>query len=181
MILEKVKSLFSKREDSKEGKGLIIFKSVKDTMKAEKVLKDFNIRVVAPPPEIREGCDLAIEYELVDEIGIKRILKENKIEPLRFISLNDYSLKPLELVKVKYIGNFVMVRCGNMKITLNREGEIVNISGGGCPDVPYLSLKLLGKNIYNSEEPKDIGYSLCAYTLQKAFERAREEVKKLRE
>ncbi len=70
-----------------------------------------------------------------------------------------------------------MIRCGNMKITLNKNGDIVNISGGGCPDVPYLALKLKGRNIKEIKEeeyPKNLGYTLCAYTLNKAFEKAKE-------
>ena len=158
--------------------GLIIFKSVKDAMKSEKILKNYNISVVAPPPEIREGCDLAIEYDLVEEMGIKRELTKNNIEPLKFIALSDYSLKPLELVKVKNLDDdCLMVRCGNMKITIDGDGNILNISGGGCPDVPYLTLKMRGKNIKDIKEdetPKTLGYTLCAYTLNKAFEKAKE-------
>ncbi|ENN96552.1 hypothetical protein J422_02045 [Methanocaldococcus villosus KIN24-T80] len=180
MILKKIKKLLRKKgneEKEFEGRGLIIFKSVKDAMKAESILKNYNVRVVAPPYEIREGCDLALEYDLVDELGIKRELEKNNINPLKFIPLNDYSLKPLELIKIKEIDGFIMVRCGNMKITIDKEGNIVNISGGGCPDVPYLALKLKGKNIKDIKEdetPKSLGYTLCAYTLNKAFEKAKE-------
>ncbi len=166
-----------KEKERLEGKGLIIFENTKDAMKAEYILKDkYNIRVVAPPVEIREGCDLAIEYELIDEFGIKRELENNNIKPLKFVSLNDYSLKPLELIKVKEIDGFILVRCGNMKITLDKDGNIVNISGGGCPDVPYLALKLKGRNIKDikeDESPKSLGFTLCAYTLNKAYEKAK--------
>jgi hypothetical protein len=152
-------------------------------MKSEKILKNYNISVVAPPPEIREGCDLAIEYDLVEETGIKRELRRNDIEPLKFIPLNDYSLKPLELVKIKKLDDdCLMVRCGNMKITIDKEGNILNISGGGCPDVPYLTLTLKGRNILevpDEETPKELGYTLCAYTLNKAFEEAKRLVKNM--
>ncbi len=57
--------------------------------------------MVAPPPEIREGCDLAIEYDLIDETAIKRELEKNNIKPIKFIPLDDYNLKPLELIKIK--------------------------------------------------------------------------------
>ncbi|CAB3287805.1 conserved protein of unknown function [Methanocaldococcus lauensis] len=174
----KLKKEKEREKDSLKGKGLIIFENTKDAMKAESILKDrYKIKVVAPPVEIREGCDLAIEYELIDEFGIKRELENNNIKPLKFISLNDYSLKPLELIKIKEVDGFILVRCGNMKITIDKEGNIVNISGGGCPDVPYLALKLKGRNIKDIKEdetPKSLGFTLCAYTLNKAFEKARE-------
>ena len=184
-MIGKLKNLFKLKKETKkeslEGKGLIIFENTKDAMKAENILKGkYKIKVVAPPVEIREGCDLAIEYDLIDEVGIRRELEKNNIEPLKFISLTDYSLKPLELIKIKEVDGFVMVRCGNMKITLDKEGNIVNISGGGCPDVPYLTLKLKGRNIKDIKEdetPKSLGYTLCAYTLNKAFEKARELVR----
>jgi hypothetical protein len=38
---------------------------------------------------------------------------------------------------------------------------IVNVSGGGCPDVPYLAAMLVGKNIYEVPEPNEIGHTLC--------------------
>ena len=166
-------------KNEKEKKGIILFNNVKETMKSEQILKKskFNIKVVAPPMEIREGCDLAIEYDLIEEFGIKNTLEKNTITSVKYISAENYSQKPLELVKIKKIDNYTMVRCGNMKITIDKKGDIVNVSGGGCPDVPYLTLNLKGKNIKNlkiEDNPKNLGYSLCAYTLNKAFIKAKE-------
>ncbi|ABO34353.1 conserved hypothetical protein [Methanococcus maripaludis C5] len=165
-----------KEKVEKKGNGLILFKNVKDAISAERILKDYSVKVVAPPQEIREGCDLAVEYDLVEEMGIKRELENNNLEAVKFISLDDTSMEPLSLVKVKKIDGFTLVRSGNMKITIDKVGNIVNISGGGCPDVPYLNLKLKGKNILDVAEedsPKHLGYTLCAYTLNKAFEKAK--------
>ncbi len=176
------KNMFKKKNRNDDNTGIIIFDNVKSAMKAESILKknNYNISVVAPPPEIREGCDLAIAYDLVDETGIKRTLKDHNVNTLKYIPLNDYSLKPLELIKVKEIDGYKLIRCGNMKITINKSGDIVNVSGGGCPDVPYLSLKMRNKNILeipDDESPQSLGYSLCAYTLHKAFEKGKELVK----
>lgn len=185
MSLKKIISFLKKdkSDDEENGHhGIIIFKNVKDAMTAEKVLKGYSVKVVAPPQELREGCDLAVEYDLVEETGIKRELEKNNIKPLKFISLNDYSLKPLELIKTKKIDDCLMVRCGNMKITIDNKGNILNISGGGCPDVPYLTLTLKGRNILevpDEETPKELGYTLCAYTLNKAFEEAKRLVKNM--
>ncbi len=61
----------------------------------------------------------------------------------------------------------------NMKITVDREkSTIVNISGGGCPDVPYLAVSLIGNKITEVKRPRENGYSLCAYMLEKAYEKA---------
>jgi len=39
-----------------------------------------------------------------------------------------------------------MVRAANMKLTIDKKTRmIVNISGGGCPDVPYLASQMIGK------------------------------------
>ena len=45
----------------------MLFKEVADAMKAEKVLKEagYLVKLVAPPPQPRKGCDLAIEINLV--------------------------------------------------------------------------------------------------------------------
>ncbi|MBP2172178.1 DUF3343 domain-containing protein [Methanococcus voltae] len=192
MILKKLKNIVSKSEskDNKDdnsenkkseklsGKGLLIFKNVKDTINSEKILKkkNYEIKVVAPPAEVREGCDLALQYEIIENIEIIRELKNNGIEVVKSISLEETMLQPIELVKIKKIGDHTMYRSGNMKITLDKNGIISNISGGGCPDVPYLTINLMNKHISNipeNEYPKELGYSLCAYTLHKAFEKAK--------
>ena len=58
-----------------------------------------------------------------------------------------------------------------MKITIDKTTQkIVNISGGGCPDVPYLAYEMVGKSLPDSPEPALIGFSLCAYSLNTARE-----------
>ncbi|MFR1534160.1 MAG: hypothetical protein ACLSTO_11360 [Bilophila wadsworthia] len=47
------------------------------------------------------------------------------------------------------------------------------MSGGGCPDVPYLAALLTGQCIGEAEEPRVKGQTLCSYSLQRAFEEAR--------
>ncbi|MDZ7761787.1 MAG: hypothetical protein U5L00_16225 [Desulfovermiculus sp.] len=56
-----------------------------------------------------------------------------------------------------------MVRAANMKLTVDKEtGVIVNISGGGCPDVPYLAREMIGKSLQKAPKPQDIGHTPCA-------------------
>ena len=64
--------IFSKRKKkfAFEGGGLVLFASVQDAMRAEKVLKkaDYVVKLVAPPPALRKGCDLALEINLVEQV-----------------------------------------------------------------------------------------------------------------
>ena len=66
-----------------------------------------------------------------------------------------------------------MVRAANMKLVVEKATLliIVNISGGGCPDVPYLA----GPNWWENrlwrgrQRPRDIGHTLCGYALELAY------------
>ena len=64
-----------------------------------------------------------------------------------------------------------MVKAGNMKITYEKSsGIIVNVSGGGCPDIPYLHAELIDKRLGEAPRPKDLGFTLCALMLDRALE-----------
>lgn len=155
--------------------GLVLFKSVMQAMRAEKVLQnaDYPIRMVAPPPNIRSGCDLAVGFNLLDRTGVERVLQQHGIKPLDIIFTDNVEMRPSELTKEIHFGKYVMVKAGNVKLTFEKiSGVIVNISGGGCPDIPFLNLTLLHKNLTETPKPRDVGYTLCAYMLDKAYERA---------
>jgi hypothetical protein len=49
---------------------------------------------------------------------------------------------------------------------------VVNISGGGCPDIPYLNAEMVDKTLCQAPQPRDLGYTLCATMLQRAYEEA---------
>ena len=62
-----------------------------------------------------------------------------------------------------------MVRAANMKLTMEKaSGRIVNVSGGGCPDVPYLARQIIGKSIHEADLIKEQGKTLCGYALHLA-------------
>jgi len=64
-----------------------------------------------------------------------------------------------------------MVKAGNMKISFdNNSGMVVNISGGGCPDIPYLHAEMVDKRLDEAPRPKDLGYTLCAVMLDMAHQ-----------
>jgi hypothetical protein len=166
-ILKKDKS------SGKKGCGIVLCSEMRHVLKAERVLKKFGYlaKLVAPPLNLRKGCDLAVEINLMEQTGIERKLSENEVEVLDIVALEGGSQKPLDVVKVTDFGDSIMVRSANMKITFNKEnGEIVNISGGGCPDVPYLHIQMIDKKLSEAPRPRDLGYTLCALMLDKAYE-----------
>jgi len=156
-----------------EGGGLVLFDSVQDAMQAEKVLKSagYQARLIAPPPELRKGCDLALEVSLVEQPGIERLLDVRdvlyiEVRPLK-VDANSIS----EIVHVTDFGDWIMVKAANMKLTFDKKsGVIVNTSGGGCPDIPAMHAALLDKKVDAAPRPRDIGYTLCALMLDRALE-----------
>lgn len=153
--------------------GILIFENTSEVIQAEKVLKsaEWDIRVVGPPPEIRTGCDLAIKFPLMEELNIIRILQQAGIVPLQVVPITSPLLQPVNIFHVKDFGRYLMVRAANMKLTVDKETRIiVNVSGGGCPDVPYLAYEMVGKTLDIAPSPMEIGHTLCGYTLQLAYE-----------
>lgn len=166
-------AFFRQRKKSFEGGGLVLFMDVQDAVKAEKVLKKtgYAVKLVAPPPELRRGCDLAVEVNLVEQPGIERALKEKGASYVSVVPLKVATSELLKIVKVTDFGEWVMVKAGNMKLTFDKEsGIIVNTSGGGCPDIPYLHAELINRKLTEAPRPKDLGFTLCALMLDRAFE-----------
>jgi hypothetical protein len=159
--------------NSFQGGGLILFETTHDAMKAEKHFRDAGIpiKLVAPPVNLRIGCDLGLEFDIMEKLYIERFIKEKNITFLAVEKLDKGSLRPVDLVDVTHFEKFTMVRAGNMKITFFPEtGRIVNVSGGGCPDVPYLYHQMVGKTLQEAPSPADLGYTLCALMLNRAYE-----------
>jgi hypothetical protein len=166
--------LFKRQQKPKfEGGGLIIFETVEEAIAVEKILKasDYLVRLVAPPPELRKGCDLAIEINLTEQLGIERLLKEKKVEYVSIDPITIATAPLLEVVKTTDFGKWIMVKAGNMKLTYEKDtGVIVNISGGGCPDIPYMYARLIDKPLQEAPHPRDIGFTLCALNLERALD-----------
>jgi hypothetical protein len=173
-LFDFLKEKKSKTHDVRDSElGILVFENTSEVIRAEGVLKAnaCDIRVMGPPPEIRSGCDLVIEFPLLEQLSIVRILREAKIPPLQVVPVNSPLLKPVDLFHVKDFGQYLMVRAANMKLTIDKNSLIiVNISGGGCPDVPYLATEMVGKSLTDAPSPREIGHTLCGYTLQLAYE-----------
>lgn len=167
-------AIFKKQNKAKfEGGGLVLFDEVQQAMLAEKVLKSagYIVKLVAPPPELRKGCDLAVEINLVEQPGIKRVLDEKDIVYMSIDPVRAKTASLLDIVKLTDFGDWIMVKAGNMKITCEKSsGTIVNVSGGGCPDIPYLHAELVDKKLDEAKRPKDLGFTLCSLNLDRAFD-----------
>lgn len=177
-ITESIKPSVKKDHNAVSARGIILFHHTSDVIKAEEVLRGagLDVGVKGPPPEVRTGCDMAVEFPLVSELSVNRILEQNNVKPVNILPLQDLLLEPVSLFNTKDFGDFLMVRAANMKITVDkRDLRIVNISGGGCPDVPYLAEQLVGKLLTEAPEPRSLGKTLCGYALQLAYQELRKQ------
>ncbi len=157
-------------------RGLLVFAHTSDVIKAEKLLRaaGLDVEVKGPPPQLRTGCDMVVVFELVSQARILETLHKAGVDPEQVVSAHDVLLEPVSLYQVRHMDRWIMVRAANMKITLDtQDGRIVNISGGGCPDVPWLAHCLCGLRLAEAPEPLSLGQTLCCYSLQKAYEELR--------
>lgn len=92
----------------------------------------------SPPREIPQACALVIEFPLIEELQILRVLTGKGALPLKVVPVTSPLLQTVNIFQLKDFDAYLMVRADNMKLTVDKATRtIVNISGGGCPDVPY--------------------------------------------
>ncbi len=173
-FFKKKKLTSNKKERSASADlGIMVFENTSEVIQAENILKKagWSIRVMGPPPEIQTGCDLVIEFPLIEELNILRELGNANVSPLKVVPVTAPLLAPVSLFQTKDFSDYLMVRAANMKITIDKKDmKIVNISGGGCPDVPYLAQEMVGKTLAKAPRPRDLGHTLCGYALELAYE-----------
>jgi len=177
-ILSRLGSAFSRLRGGKAapasipaGEAFLVFAHTGEVIRAERVLKagGMSVRVMAPPPALRTGCDMVLVVSLIHAFRAVALLEEQKLEPLRVAPVGEELLEPVSLFQTKDYGAWLMVRAANMKLTVEKaSGRIVNVSGGGCPDVPYLAALLIGKNIREADLAREHGQTLCGYALHLA-------------
>jgi hypothetical protein len=157
--------IFGRKKQARfEGGGLVLF------LKAE----NYETKLVAPPPQLRKGCDLAVEINIVEIAGVERLLRQKQSSFVEILPLKGAG-ELLDIVKIKHFDGACMVKAGNMKLTFDKKtGVILNISGGGCPDIPFLHISMLDKKLAEVSRPKEKGYTLCALMLDRAFTEALE-------
>ena len=108
-----------------------------------------------------------------ETLFVERHLEQKGVTYLNLEPLKIGTAPLLEIVAVVDFGRWLMVKAGNMKLTFDkRSGEIVNTSGGGCPDIPYLHAEMVGRLLNEAPRPKQIGFTLCALMLEQALEEA---------
>jgi hypothetical protein len=159
-------------EDADEAVGLFLFHDVSEAIKAESVLKanGYEVELVAPPAHLRGGCDLSVAMHRVEHVGAARVLLDADVQPKEWVNDTEGTAEVCDLVTTVDFGEWLMVRAGNMKIVVEKAtGTIVNTSGGGCPDIPYLNLELVGKRVDEVPRPKELGYTLCGLMLDRAY------------
>ncbi len=162
-------------------KGILLFGSVQEVIQTHKMLETegFQVRLVAPPPEVRVGCDLAIEFNLLEQEAIETIIKREQKDLYNIVSTKEMLPDILKRSLFVEMDGYLMCKSGNMKITISKKDHrIVNISGGGCPDIPYVAEQLYNVKIEAAKNPIDIGNSLCSYMLQISFDALKDKVKK---
>lgn len=172
-----IKNLFAPRRV--KPKGILLYASVQEVIQAKKILeeKKFSVRLVAPPPAVRLGCDLAIEFDILEQEALETAVKALG-RLYKIVSTEEMLPDILKRAFFTELDGYLMCRVGNMKITIEKNSQkIVNISGGGCPDIPYVAEKLYQVKILEAPDPTAIGNSLCAYLLQIAFDALKEKVK----
>ncbi len=172
-------SFLKKRRHPKEqdrDRGILVFENTSEVIRAENALKaaGWMVKVKGPPPEIRTGCDLVIEFPLIEELNVLRVLEGSGLKPLKVVPVQSALLEPVSLFHTKDFGEYLMIRAANMKLTVDKKTmTIVNISGGGCPDVPFLAQEMVGKPLAEAPTPRAIGHTLCGYALQLAYDEMR--------
>ncbi len=176
-MLNLIKKLFSRRYQ--RPKGILLYGSVQEVILTNELLVShgFQVRLVAPPPEVRVGCDLAVEFDLIEQEAIETRLQLEGNQPQKIVSTKDMLPDVLKRSEIVEIDGYMMCKAGNMKITIDsNDYKIVNVSGGGCPDIPYVAQQLYRTRLEEARNPIDLGNSLCSFLLQIAFGALKEEI-----
>jgi hypothetical protein len=84
----------SKKIEQKEymnaKKAVLLLKTVREGILTEKALlkKGFQVKKVAPPPDFRKGCEIAVQINLCD--------KEEIVKTLKLYNIENQGIVPLE-------------------------------------------------------------------------------------
>lgn len=129
-------------------------------------------KIKAPPPALQEGCDMVLEFPLEEQALYLAVLAEKRIRPLRVLAAEGPLTAPESLFRRVDFPAHLMVSAANMKITITRDsGRVVNVSGGGCPDVPALAARVMDTLVTDILDTDEFR-SLCSFSLAQAKEEA---------
>ncbi|MCM8823358.1 MAG: DUF3343 domain-containing protein [Candidatus Omnitrophica bacterium] len=109
-MLKFIKKIFQKKYE--RPKGILLYSSVQQVIQTHKILENegFLVRLVAPPPEIRLGCDLAIEFELIEQEAIETIIKQERSAPYKIVSTKEMLPNVLKRSLIVEIDGYLMCR-----------------------------------------------------------------------
>ena len=98
-----------------QGRGILIFENTSEVIRAESTLKaeGWKIKVMGPSPEIRTGCELVIDFPLIEQLNISRTLRAAGVIPLKTVPVNSPLLQPVDLFQKKDFGDYLMIRAAN--------------------------------------------------------------------
>ncbi len=151
--------------------GFMAFSHTGQVVAARKALLAAGLspQIKAPPPSLREGCDMVLEFPAVDEAVYLAVLEEKRLRPLKVAAVDGPLTAPESLFRRIEFPGHLMVAAANLKLTLDKaDGRIVNVSGGGCPDVPGLAARLVGRVVTEAQSPDELSRSLCSFSLAQA-------------
>ena len=82
-------SLLKRKKQPQIGKAVVLLKTVREGILAEKAImkKGYNVRKVAPPIEYRKGCEIAVEIDFDKKQEIEEILRKYGIESQGIVEL----------------------------------------------------------------------------------------------
>jgi len=82
-------SLFKRKKQYEIGKAVVLLKTVREGILAEKAImkQGYNARKVAPPVEYRKGCEIAVEIDFDKKREIEELLREYGIENQGIVKL----------------------------------------------------------------------------------------------
>jgi len=131
-MINRLKHWFGRRYE--KPKGILLYGTVQEVILVSKILTEngFKVRLVAPPPEVRVGCDLAVEFDLIEQEAIETVIKRERNIPQKIVSTKEMLPDILKRSSIIEIGGYLMCKAQNMKITIDEGKHIItNISGGG--------------------------------------------------
>ena len=104
LVFKRISRLFSRTpkdgaRKTKEDLGIMVFENTSEVIQAENFLKSrgWEIKVMGPPPGIQSGCDLVIQFPLIERLMLARQLEEAGLPPLEVVPVTHPLLKPVDL------------------------------------------------------------------------------------
>jgi hypothetical protein len=85
-------------------RGLLIFEYTREGIKAESLLRQagIDVAVKGPLPQVRTGCDLAVEFPIISGLQVSSILETAKIKPLQVLPIHDLLLEPVSIFQIRH-------------------------------------------------------------------------------